>query len=371
MWNWVMMAVPRLLCISNGHGEDEIAVKILRALRSRMPEVSLAALPIVGEGRAFLNQEISLIAATKTLPSGGFIYMDSRQLARDLKGGLVQLTLTQLQAVKTWAKTGGTILAVGDLIPALFAWWSGLPYGVVGTAKSAYYMRDEQGPLSELPWYAGWAGSIYLPWERWVMARDRCRAVIVRDALTAQELRRLGLAHVFSGNPMMDDLMPTGSAALGEPPENALTVLLLPGSRAPEAYANWQQILQTVESVLQQFQPRWVHCLGAIAPALDLAELRKSLEKAGWQTVLGHADTQFQKQNGRLVLTQIAYADCLHVADAAIAMAGTATEQFVGLGKPAFITPGAGPQFNPTFAQLQTRLLGPSVVLVEQPTEMG
>jgi len=72
-----------------------------------------------------------------------------------------------------------------------------------------------------------------------------------------------------------------------------------------------------------------------------------------------------------VILTQTAYADCLQGAEAAIAMAGTATEQFVGLGKPAFTTPGAGPQFTPTFAQLQTRLLGPSVILVDTAEAMG
>ncbi|MBE7382881.1 MAG: hypothetical protein F6J95_015885 [Leptolyngbya sp. SIO1E4] len=367
-----MTAPPRLLCISNGHGEDAIALRILSALRSQVPEVDLAALPIVGEGNAFLKANIPLIAATKTLPSGGFIYMDSRQLARDLKGGLVQLTLAQLRAMKTWAKAGGTVLAVGDLIPMAFAWWSRLPYGVVGTAKSAYYLRDEQGPLPGLPRYTGWAGSVYLPWERWGMTRDRCRAVIVRDELTAQELQRLGVSHVYSGNPMMDGLTPPTQVDTLQPPtEDALTVLLLPGSRAPEAYDNWHQILKAVESVLQQFYPRWVQCLGAIAPALDLTKFRQLLATAGWQPDPHAPETQFQKGNGRLLLTQTAYADCLHRAEVAIAMAGTATEQFVGLGKPALITPGQGPQFTPTFAKLQTRLLGPSVVLVQHPNQMG
>ncbi|MEL6384953.1 MAG: hypothetical protein AAFQ89_21325, partial [Cyanobacteria bacterium J06626_18] len=119
------MPATRLLCISNGHGEDTIALRILMAVRSRLPNLELAALPIVGEGSTFRKQDIPVIAATKTLPSGGFIYMDSRQLARDLKGGLVQLTLAQLQALKIWAAKGGTVLAVGDLIPMAFAWWSG------------------------------------------------------------------------------------------------------------------------------------------------------------------------------------------------------------------------------------------------------
>ena len=52
-------------------------------------------------------------------------------------------------------------------------------------------------------------------------------------------------------------------------------------------------------------------------------------------------------------------------------MAGTATEQFVGLGKPAIIIPGEGPQFTEVFAEAQTRLLGCSVILVEQPQQVA
>ncbi|MEM6838039.1 MAG: lipid-A-disaccharide synthase-related protein [Cyanobacteria bacterium P01_C01_bin.120] len=367
-----MTKAARLLCISNGHGEDAIALRILSELRSRQPQIELAVLPLVGEGTAFQKQQIPLIAATKTLPSGGFIYMDSRQLARDVRGGLAQLTLAQLQALKRWAQDGGAVLAVGDVIPAAFAWWSGLPYGIVGTAKSAYYLRDEQGLLADLPWYAGWAGlSMYLPWERWLMSRDRCRAVIVRDELTCSELQRSGLPEPFAGNPMMDGLALTQQSVILKPQESeTLTVVLLPGSRAPEAYANWQILLQGMDSVLNQWAPHSVQFLGAIAPALDIAELQRALEQAGWYCEAPDSD-YFVKENGRVLLTQTAYADCLHLADTAIAMAGTATEQFVGLGKPAFITPGAGPQFTPTFAKLQTRLLGPSVILVNRAADLG
>nr|MDJ0649362.1 hypothetical protein [Xenococcaceae cyanobacterium MO_188.B19] len=48
-----------------------------------------------------------------------------------------------------------------------------------------------------------------------------------------------------------------------------------------------------------------------------------------------------------------------------------ATEQFVGLGKPAFIIPGTGPQFNYNFAEAQTRLLGCSVTLIKTPQQVG
>ena len=52
-------------------------------------------------------------------------------------------------------------------------------------------------------------------------------------------------------------------------------------------------------------------------------------------------------------------------------MAGTATEQFVGLGKPVVTFPGVGPQFTPAFAEAQSRLLGCSILMVENPTEVG
>lgn len=349
-----------------------IALRILAALRSQQPDVELAVLPIVGEGQSFSPHNIAVVGTPKTLPSGGFLYMDGRQFLRDLGGGLVPLTWAQLQALKTWSRQGGRVLAVGDLVPMTFAWWSGLPYAIVGTAKSAYYLRTEAGLLPDLPWYAGWANSIYLPWERWFMTRDRCRATFVRDALTAKELEQLKIGPVYTANPMMDGLDGTGQTPLNSPTAHALVVVLLPGSRPPEAYANWRHILQAVKSVQQQFYPTPVHCLGAIAPALSLDSLGQHLQATGWQPLPGApVDYAYSQGNSTLYLSQTAYGDCLHLADVAISMAGTATEQFVGLGKPAFITPGAGPQFTPTFAQLQARLLGPSVVLVEDPAQVG
>ena len=35
------------------------------------------------------------------------------------------------------------------------------------------------------------------------------------------------------------------------------------------------------------------------------------------------------------------------------------------------IIPGEGPQFTPAFAEAQTRLLGSSVILVQQPTDVA
>jgi uncharacterized protein (TIGR03492 family) len=368
----------KLLCLSNGHGEDAIALRILQALQQHLNHPKLAALPIVGEGHAYAQAGIPLMGQTRQMPSGGFIYMDSKQLARDLKGGLLQLTLAQLKVVKDWARAGGSILAVGDIVPLLFAWWSGAPYAFVGTAKSEYYLRDEAGWLPRPSWFEqleGWSGSVYLPWERWLMSRRRCKAVFPRDSLTTEVLSKWAIAAHDLGNPMMDGLEPKGTQLRASEAdfeaERPLTLVLLPGSRVPEAYQNWQHILQALRGVLTWFRRRKILLLGAIAPSLELPPLQQALEAQGWRQPPAAPDCKFVQHSGTLILTQSAFENCLHQADFAIAMSGTATEQFVGLGKPALILPGEGPQFTPGFAEAQTRLLGPSAILVKQPNQIA
>ncbi len=365
----------KLLCISNGHGEDGIAVRILKQLRQLPGAPSLAALPIVGEGRAYEKACIPVYGPTQAMPSGGFIYMDRHELLRDLQGGLVGLTLAQLRAVRQWAKSGGKILAVGDIVPLAIAWQSGADYSFVGTAKSEYSLRDETGRLPGRPPTDGWSGSVYVPWERWLMAHPRCQKVFARDQLTADFLQKKGVPARYPGNPMMDDLETSADklaqlTATFAPAPALLTLALLPGSRAPEVFDNWQRMVTAIASVMETFGDRQIRLLAALTPALNLAAFKDVLLDAGWQPVTGQYPT-FQKENGVLVLTTNAFAECLHLADAVLATAGTATEQAVGLGKPVVTFSGPGPQFTYTFAESQSRLLGPSVMLLSQPSEAG
>ncbi len=400
----------KLLCISNGHGEDVIALRILTPLRKLCPDLTLATLPMTGAGNAYRSADLPMISPVQVLPSGGFLNRDPKQLARDIKQGLLPLTRSQLSALKAWAKTGDVVLAVGDIVPLLFAYLSGLPYAFIGTAKSEYWLRDERGklpPTQPFPhslWekLEGWSGSVYLPWERWLMSRDRAQAVFVRDSLTAQQLQRLGISAYCAGNPMMDGLAPTGRLtecleALRTPkrvnqqssqssgadvatalyvtkkqqPATPLTIALLPGSRPIEAYENWDNILKAIPNLTKRFPYRPLILLGAIAPSLSLTRLQASLSI--WQPVsLAGCDyPAFAIKGVTLLLVTDAYSDCLHQAEIAIATAGTATEQFVGLGKPAITLPGKGPQFTHTFATVQAKMLGPSVQTVSTPEEIG
>ncbi|MBW4665294.1 MAG: lipid-A-disaccharide synthase-related protein [Chroococcus sp. CMT-3BRIN-NPC107] len=359
----------RLLCLSNGHGEDIIAVRILQELRQIRAKLDISALPIAGEGSAYFAAEIPIISSVRAMPSGGFIYMDGRQLVRDLQGGLLPLTWNQLIALRAWVKDGGTVLAVGDIVPLLFAWWSGADYAFVGTAKSEYYVRDGEGNLrsrNRIASFLGLNSSIYLPWERALMSNSRCQSVFPRDTLTAKMLQKSSIPVFDLGNPMMDGLKPVLPLQISSKAE--LTIVLLPGSRVPEAYANWQQILVAVFSLIETFASRSLLFLAAISTQINLDNLSQMLVSAGF---CSSGNQTFSYKNASIVLTQTAYNECLDKAEIAIAMAGTATEQFVGLGKSAISFPGKGPQFTYAFAEAQSRHLGLSIILLQHPNQTG
>jgi len=407
----------KILCLSNGHGEDGVAVQIFQELEKYPLPPSLAALPIVGEGIAYSRiTNLSIIGPRQRMPSGGFIYMDRKQLWRDVKGGLLRVTFAQLRILRHWItseiKSGHqvVILAVGDIVPLLFAWLTRVPYVFLGTAKSEYFIRDETEKLSPRSWVESlllWSGSVYLPWERWLMTREKCKAVLVRDKLTEEILRKKSIKAYYVGNPMMDgvdldrdlrSMYYSDSKILGI--DDQITVTLLPGSRSPEAYANWDIIIQAILGLLETFPEKKFMFLAAIAPNLDLEPFSTLLKSYNWypereiktqtqSSILqmptdnpqltyfsGEGSIHFPlklispNRNASVILNQQAFVEFVHRGDLAIAMAGTATEQFVGLGKPAIAIPGNGPQFTSAFAEAQSRLLGISLILVKHPKEV-
>ena len=315
------------------------------------------------------------------MPSGGFIYMDRKQLANDIQGGLLTLTLEQLKTVRQWSKDckrnaePAIILAVGDIVPLLFAWQSGLNYSFIGTAKSEYYLRDETAYHKRKSWWddrlAHLTGGVYLPWERWLMNRPNCKAIFPRDRITTQTLTNFGLSAYDFGNPMMDlDAQPTAVSA-SESLNKSLTILLLPGSRAPEAYRNWDVILSGLQNLAEHFDNRPIEFLTALSGDLDLKIIHNALIQNNWKQT--DSPQQYSKPDRPHLLTLgiAKFSDYAHASDLAIAMAGTATEQFIGLGKPALTLPGQGPQFTPTFAEAQTRLLGRSIIYVKEMNQLA
>jgi hypothetical protein len=311
----------RLLLLSNGHGEDAVGALLVQPLRAQ--GFAPHALPIVGEGHAYRALDVPLLGPMRAMPSGGFVYGRPAALAGDLRAGLARLTVSQLQALRAARGAYPWVVAIGDVVPLLYAWLYRAPFVFVGCAKSDLYLGGRPGA--------------YLSIERWALRRPACRAVWPRDATTTRNLRAAGVAADWLGNPMMDGLAPTGQSLPGDPA--APTVLLLPGSRS-EAVVNLQ-LLRAAARAIAADEPR-TRFLVALAPQADPADFDAP----------------------ELHLLPGRFADAAHAARLALAMAGTATEQVVGLGLPVISLPGAGPQFTPAFAEAQTRLLGESVTLL-------
>lgn len=334
-----------LLLLSNGHGEDVVAAQLGLALRARGFQV--AALPLVGHGAALRAARIPVVGPRQPMPSGGFVLGRPRALWQDLRAGLLQLTRAQWRYVREVAPTCDGLLAVGDIVPLAFAWASGRPYALVGCAKSDRYRGGRTGS--------------YSPLERWLLRRPGCRGVWPRDAITSDNLQRAGVQAHWLGNPMMDALTRADAGASLPGHLDGATVLLLPGSRA-EAPRNLTQLaaIARVHAQSEANRPatarvgRWLVAAAHAPETLLASEVDWQWQPDAQQEACGawvHAD-------GLQLHTVVEqFPAAAHAATIGLAMAGTATEQLVGLGKPVISLPGAGPQFTAAFADAQARLL--------------
>ena len=85
----------RLLVVSNGNGEDDIACKVIDALRATARAPQIEAWPMVGNGRAYLDRGVPVVGVQNTLPSEGFGTLSLKLFARDLKAGFIGTHLAQ------------------------------------------------------------------------------------------------------------------------------------------------------------------------------------------------------------------------------------------------------------------------------------
>ena len=341
-----------VLFLSNGHGEDAINCQIVKALRASGADVDVAAMPIVGDGAAYVRSTVPTIGPTSPMPSGGVFYMNPLFFLKDVRAGLVRLTWRQLQAAWTHSQRCDLVVTTGDLIAAGFARSTGRPYIIFLSAHSSYY-----------------EGEVYLGFLlNYLLSSEQCLGIFTRDALTADDLNRQGLTKAkFVGNPIMDNLDSTGKDLQLIP--RVRTIALLPGSRLPEATDNLVLLLELVKEIATTSTVR-VQFRAALVPSVML-ELDDIAARAGWQVRSSKLIFSAIKQHGSETTATVevicyadAFADILQQSNLVIGMTGTAIEQAVGLGKPVITIPGNGPSFTYRFAEAQNRLLGGSVQVI-------
>ena len=363
--NRISQTEQNLLFLSNGHGEDAIACRVIEALHDINQDISYEILPIVGEGKVFAkfikDGWLSKIGSPIFLPSGGFSNQSFSGLVLDLKSGLLRSLWRQWTLIHNSARQGRIIVAVGDLVPLLLAWASGADYFFIGTPKSDYTWTS--GPrFSFSDCYHRLKGSEWDPWEFWLMRSSRCKMVAVRDKITARGLRNHGVEAVSPGNPMMDGFSNETC------PNNFDTyrrLILLCGSRLPEAYQNFQNLLIGIQLIQ-------VSSSMAVFVPLNSSSMRKKIEfilielgfKTTHESISEIGISGIWKKESLLILIGFnQFSSWAYWGEVGVANAGTATEQLVGLGIPCVSLPGKGHQFNFNFAKRQSRLLGGAVAI--------
>lgn len=339
----------KILLISNGHGEDIIAANILRELLKREQDISVSVLPVVGHGDAYKSLPIELIGPRKKLPSGGFARNSISNLIKDIKAGLLSLTLSQISTIKKAGKDIDSVIVVGDVFILLLA-------GLF-IKKKIFFLPT--------------AKSEYISGHYWIekkLIKKYADFVFPRDEKTTTVLEKFGINAFFLGNAMMDCFEIKGADF--ELDENKATIGILPGSRE-EAYDNLLQILKVVDEI--ERYGKSYNYITAISSNLLVENIIGIIKGTKWTYKIPEKKEKLQgiyllllSPGGKSTLKIIYhhFGDVLNQSDIFIGLAGTANEQAVGMGKPLVAFPGTGTQYTLSFARAQKLLLGNSMKLL-------
>jgi len=354
-----------LLFICNGHGEDVIASEIIKRCLKKIKNKNIEVLPLVGKGDVFDNiksKNFRKIGYLKELPSGGFSNQSLRGFFLDLCAGFLIDNLRNFLIVKQKSKHNCKIIAVGDFLPLFYAWSSECEFSFIGTPKSDHTWSSGPGwALSDF--YHKMKGSEWDLWEMFFMASPRCKNLIMRDEITANNLNKKNIDAKYLGNPMMDFIN-----AKNEKISNIVgfkKIILLVGSRYPEALKNLDNFLDC----LQDFHlSKDLVILLPLSINANVSKIQSYLNKYGFtkqsnEKFLINEDSVWKKRGKYILIGKGKFNLWANMADVGLSNAGTATEQIAGLGIPSLSLPGPGPQFTKSFAKRQSRLLGGSVMV--------
>ncbi len=329
--------MSRLLMVSNGAGEDAIAMRVAAHLEG----YSLHALPVVGHGSAY-REPVVVVGPRRRFSSQGLILESLGRLLQDLREGLVLHHLRQLWFLRQQRDRYRLFVAVGDLFPVILLGLAGLkPVVFIGTAKSVYHHAYS--------------------WLELRLLRFWTQLCLTRDEPTAEQLRRAELAARWVGNAMMDELVMAGVELPGDPELPGLT--LFPGSREP-AYRDFAFQVQVVEELFAAGFA--VQAMVALAPAIDPERLAQSCPRYRFRLTEGPVVGSLERE-GRppILFCRGILGDLLERSEVAFGQAGTANEQAAGAGVPVVACEPGGETGLGWYRSRQKGLLGEALRVVK------
>ena len=311
---------PRLLVVTNGHGEDVPASQVVRGLARH--GVAISVYPLVGLGRQY-PPGITLLDPRRDLPSQGFgLRRGWVSLREDLSQGLLGFWRAQRRTLRAQRGRVDLVVSVGDVYCLAMARLAGAPTVLVAGPKSEHI-----APHSAL--------------EIWLIRRMAAQ-VFARDEATAGALRRRGVRAEFVGNWMIDSLEFSGET-FGIPGDRPV-ITVLPGSKSP-AIDNLLPLLRAATGAAARARPVPAVLL-SWAPQLPRPALRGAVDALGGAWLDPHR-FRFDAIEVRVITDH--YADALRRATVVVGMA----------------FPGAGAQFTPRFLAEQQRLLGDALIAAQ------
>ncbi|MFC2172741.1 lipid-A-disaccharide synthase-related protein [Acidobacteriota bacterium] len=314
------------LCFfSNGYGEDRSAALIARELRTLRPWIKISAAPLITQGEEYARRDIPVITKGVVPPSGGFPLLSAGAFLSDFTYN--RQYLNYYRDLKPFRKEIDGGMVVGDtFLLVLVRLAVGKDLVHLSLSKSEHknsHFWFEESIFRRIP-----------------------STVLTRDDLTCRTLREKKINVCYLGNPIMDDLSPKG-IDLGR----KRIIGLLPGSKQ-DSYENFKKLLQVVDLVKEE-----VSFICALSGGLETGLMVDAALKEGWR----RDEALLRKGRRTMQILKNAFDDIIARSDVLVSLAGTATEQAVGLGKPVVSFEGSGTQTNNKRMKDQERLLGGAV----------
>jgi len=338
----------KALFVSNGHGEASIADRIALELRAIAPDARIDHLALVGGAN---SEEMNDVGPQRAMPSGGLIAMGNvANIVRDLRSGLIGLTLAQRRFLRRVRAEYDVVVAVGDVYALVMALAARSPVVFVGTAKSvnvAPYGAAEERVLR------------------------RARAAFVRDEATAKRLRDRGVPVDGPANVIVDLFAtaddPRADFALAG---FAPALALFPGSR-DSAYADGRFLLKVVRELARERA-----CVGAafsVSRGLDADRFARDARDDGWNVcATGNEAIPFELAEGERVVVRAwrgALGPILRRVTLVLGQAGTANEAAAAAGVGVVAFERAGDRKSRWYRRRQQGLLGEALAV--EPDRLG
>ncbi len=325
---------PKVTVLSNGYGEDAIALKFATMLRQMCSDINIRVFPLVGDGKVFKEAGFKVLSPSSVMPSGGIVKYSVKELITDIKSGLLKRLFLQFKKLRSISLSGGLYVCVGDVFLFLF--------NLLATRRKSIFISTAKTVKL--------GGFYYFEKKLLLKYAD---IVFARDVQTAFNLKSFGINAVYRGNPVMDllkeNLKPADRLSGG--------ILFLPGSRE-RAYNDFVFLLD-VAIALNKIRPlnRKIYIL--VAPTVDIKKLCLIARSKGWSVFevddcVWIANRGVKIWMGKTSLDWVIKRCCI-----VVGLGGTANQLCAGVGMPVVSIDEKG-------KRIQKKLIGDGEVLVER-----